>query len=119
MPDKLIRCIDCEKEFIFTAGEQDFYSSRGLRVPRRCQSCRNRGKQSAVLRTISVEWKRDANGAINATKVLELLFEYGVIGNNPRVKGKSIFRYEYSNANLNQQENIIIHRGLYGALQIF
>ena len=24
MPDKLIRCIDCEKEFIFTAGEQDF-----------------------------------------------------------------------------------------------
>lgn len=63
--------------------------------------------------------KGSINGAINATKVLELLFEYGVIGNNPRVKGKSIFRYEYSNANLNQQENIIIHRGLYGALQIF
>ena len=56
---------------------------------------------------------------MNAAKVLELLFEYGVIGNNPRVKGKSIFRYEYPNANINQQENIIIHRGLYGALQIF
>jgi len=60
MPDKLIRCIDCEKEFIFTSGEQAFYSSRGFRFPRRCQSCRNRGKQSAVLRTISTEWKRDA-----------------------------------------------------------
>lgn len=60
MADKIIRCIDCEKEFVFSSGEQAFYLKRGYSPPRRCQTCRNRGKQSAILRTISTEWKRDA-----------------------------------------------------------
>lgn len=55
----------------------------------------------------------------NYEKVLELLFEYGVIGNVPKMKGKAVFRYEYPNAKINQNERVIIHRGLYGALQIF
>ena len=52
-------------------------------------------------------------------KVLELLFEYGVIGNAPKMRGKAVFRYEYPNATINFNEKIIIHRGLFGALQIF
>ena len=55
----------------------------------------------------------------NFEKILELLFEYGVIGNAPKMKGKAVFRYEYPNATINHNEKVIIHRGLYGALQIF
>ena len=55
----------------------------------------------------------------SAEKILELLFEYGVIGNAPKMKGKAVFRYEYPNATINHNERVIIHRGLYGALQIF
>lgn len=60
MADKLIACAECGKEFVFTTGEQAFYHKKGFQDPRKCQSCRTRGKQSAVLKTISTEWKRDA-----------------------------------------------------------
>ena len=60
MPDRLITCSECGKEFLFTTGEQIFYRSKNFSDPRKCQSCRNRGKQNTVLRTISNEWKRDA-----------------------------------------------------------
>jgi CxxC-x17-CxxC domain-containing protein len=40
--DKLLNCRDCGKEFVFTAGEQQFYASKGLQhEPRRCGDCRN------------------------------------------------------------------------------
>lgn len=55
----------------------------------------------------------------SAEEVLEILFDYGIIGNAPKIKGKAIFRYEYPTAKLNLKESFIIHRGLYGALQIF
>ena len=43
--DKLLQCSDCGKEFTFTSGEQEFYSSRGLRnEPRRCPECRQARK---------------------------------------------------------------------------
>ncbi len=60
MPDRLIRCAECGKEFVFTTGEQAFFRKKGFQDPHRCQSCRIRGKQSAVLKIISSEWKRDA-----------------------------------------------------------
>lgn len=43
--DKKIICKDCKNEFIFTAGEQDFYESKGFSEPVRCQECRNKRKQ--------------------------------------------------------------------------
>lgn len=54
-----------------------------------------------------------------AEKVLKLLFEFSVIGNAPSIKNQAIFKYEKNNARFNFKENIIIHRGLYKALQIF
>jgi len=43
--DKSLKCADCNQEFIFTAGEQEFYSSRGLQnEPRRCPECRRARK---------------------------------------------------------------------------
>ena len=39
--DKIIICRDCGSSFTFSAGEQAFYSNRGLmNEPSRCPSCR-------------------------------------------------------------------------------
>ena len=39
--DKTLTCRDCGQNFVFTAGEQEFYQSRGLtNEPGRCPDCR-------------------------------------------------------------------------------
>jgi CxxC-x17-CxxC domain-containing protein len=44
--DQRIKCVDCGEEFLFTAGEQAFYASRGLtNAPTRCKPCRELRKQ--------------------------------------------------------------------------
>jgi len=45
MSDKKIVCTDCEKEFIFTEREQEFYTEKGFQEPKRCPECRNARKQ--------------------------------------------------------------------------
>jgi CxxC-x17-CxxC domain-containing protein len=40
MSDRTLTCRDCGKEFVFTAGEQEFYQQRGFSEPQRCQDCR-------------------------------------------------------------------------------
>ncbi len=43
--DKTIACVDCNQDFIFSAGEQEFYAQRGLtNEPRRCPDCRRARK---------------------------------------------------------------------------
>jgi CxxC-x17-CxxC domain-containing protein len=40
--DQIIKCADCGTEFLFTAGEQTFYASKGLtHAPTRCRNCRD------------------------------------------------------------------------------
>lgn len=40
--DKTLTCRDCTAEFVFSAGEQEFYASRGLmNEPTRCPACRS------------------------------------------------------------------------------
>ena len=38
--DTTLTCRDCGQGFTFTAGEQDFYASRGFSEPTRCPDCR-------------------------------------------------------------------------------
>lgn len=39
--DKTLKCRECGVSFVFTAGEQEFYQSKGLlNEPGRCSSCR-------------------------------------------------------------------------------
>ena len=38
--DTTLTCRDCGQGFTFTAGEQDFYQSRGFSEPSRCPDCR-------------------------------------------------------------------------------
>lgn len=39
----LFKCLDCGSDY-FTKGEQDFYISKGLDMPKRCKSCRDKKK---------------------------------------------------------------------------
>lgn len=39
--DKALRCRECGRDFVFTAGEQEFYQLKGLlNEPARCPECR-------------------------------------------------------------------------------
>ncbi|HEX4206909.1 MAG TPA: zinc-ribbon domain containing protein [Ktedonobacteraceae bacterium] len=39
--DRILTCRDCGNEFTFTAGEQEFFASKGLtNTPGRCPDCR-------------------------------------------------------------------------------
>ncbi|HLJ61211.1 MAG TPA: zinc-ribbon domain containing protein [bacterium] len=45
--DKALQCLDCGKEFVFTAGEQEFYAKKGFtNEPLRCKDCRDVRKRS-------------------------------------------------------------------------
>ncbi|MBC5829129.1 MAG: zinc-ribbon domain containing protein [Candidatus Eremiobacteraeota bacterium] len=39
--DEKLTCIDCGAEFVFSAGEQEFYATKGFQnKPNRCPDCR-------------------------------------------------------------------------------
>jgi len=45
--DKTLVCRDCGSEFVFTAGEQEFYAQKGFtNQPSRCPDCRRAAKAS-------------------------------------------------------------------------
>ena len=48
--DKTLVCKDCGNEFVFTAGEQEFYAEKGFtNEPQRCKECRaSCGKECKV-----------------------------------------------------------------------
>ena len=46
--DQTLKCEDCGKEFIFSAGEQEFYAQKGLvNIPKRCPDCRKARRQKS------------------------------------------------------------------------
>ena len=46
--DKTLKCKECGAEFVFTAGEQEFYAEKGFQnEPQRCKACRDARKNSA------------------------------------------------------------------------
>ena len=43
--DKVLICKECNNEFVFTAGEQEFYAEKGfVNEPQRCKACRDKRK---------------------------------------------------------------------------
>jgi CxxC-x17-CxxC domain-containing protein len=49
--DKVLTCVDCGAEFIFTAGEQLFFhDKRFTNQPKRCKTCKS--KRVSVLNTV-------------------------------------------------------------------
>lgn len=55
--DKTLECRECGAEFIFSAGEQEFYLAKGLaHEPLRCASCRARRRvERAVAAPVNRE----------------------------------------------------------------
>ena len=46
--DKTLVCKDCGNEFVFTAGEQEFYAEKGFQnEPQRCKPCRDARKNAS------------------------------------------------------------------------
>ena len=46
--DKTLICKDCGNEFVFTAGEQEFYAEKGFEnEPQRCKACRDARKNAS------------------------------------------------------------------------
>lgn len=80
-------------------------------------------KQTFAPKEFVVKYTQFVNEKVipdrGAEKVLKTLFDYSVIGNIPSMQNQAIFKYEKESAKFNFRENIIVHRGLYKALQIF
>lgn len=54
----------------------------------------------------------------NVDFVMQTLFNFSVIGNQPKQRQNQFFRYKNKEARINFNENIVVHRGLFKALQI-
>lgn len=47
--DKTLVCKDCGKEFVWTAGEQEFFAEKGFtNEPKRCKECREAHKRNGA-----------------------------------------------------------------------
>ena len=45
--DITLKCRDCGNDFVFSAGEQEFYAEKGFQnQPQRCKACRNQRKNA-------------------------------------------------------------------------
>lgn len=79
-------------------------------------------KQTFSIDEFTREYERQvASGAIktrDATFALNILFNFSVIGNQPTQKNIMVFRYLNKDAQLNFREKLVVHRGLFYALQI-
>ena len=66
------------------------------------------------------EVKKGAISNNNVDFVLDILFNFSIIGNQHKSQGhRNFFRYLQTNMRYNSEETIVIHRGLLKALQIF
>src|SRR2546426_6168308 len=63
--NRLLVCRDCQQEFVFTAGEQEFYESRGLtNAPSRCPACRAEHKAQGETRS----WSRSERTGVRSER---------------------------------------------------
>jgi hypothetical protein len=44
MPTETLRCSECNQDFPFTEGEQQFFEDKGFDPPKRCKPCREKSK---------------------------------------------------------------------------
>jgi CxxC-x17-CxxC domain-containing protein len=52
--DTKLLCIDCDQEFIWTQGEQQFFFDKGLQnPPKRCKTCKQAKNERIAAITIS------------------------------------------------------------------
>jgi len=65
--DKTLQCRECGQDFAFTAGEQEFYASKGLmNEPARCPDCRSARRARASAGGLDAGGRREMHPAICA-----------------------------------------------------
>jgi CxxC-x17-CxxC domain-containing protein len=63
--DRILTCRDCGQEFIFTAGEQAFFASKGLsNPPARCPDCRAARRNGSRSQSTSTRSQREQYEAV-------------------------------------------------------
>jgi len=46
--DRVLKCVECSAEFVFTAGEQQFYHDKEFKnEPKRCKNCKSKRAPAA------------------------------------------------------------------------
>ncbi|MCL1822678.1 MAG: zinc-ribbon domain containing protein [Oscillospiraceae bacterium] len=61
--DKTLQCKDCGADFVFTAGEQEFYAEKGfVNEPQRCKGCRDAKKSAARNKETFIATCADCGG---------------------------------------------------------
>jgi len=54
--DKVLKCVDCGAEFVFTAGEQMFFADKGFKnEPKRCKACKANRAQAPNMGSLNVQ----------------------------------------------------------------
>jgi CxxC-x17-CxxC domain-containing protein len=54
--DRMLVCVDCGAEFVFSAGEQLFYATKNFRnEPKRCKDCKSKRNQTLSTSRARVE----------------------------------------------------------------
>jgi CxxC-x17-CxxC domain-containing protein len=44
--DRVLKCVDCSADFVFTAGEQQFFADKNFRnEPKRCKACKGKRQE--------------------------------------------------------------------------
>lgn len=72
--DLNILCIDCGTDFVWTAGEQKFYSDKGLQnPPKRCKDCKQAKNQriSSIAAAKAAGIKQKIEVAVHCAKCKE------------------------------------------------
>lgn len=70
--NKTLVCKECGKEFVFTAGEQEFYAEKGFQnEPQRCKACRDKRKNAGrepkeMFTTVCANCGKEAKSSVPA-----------------------------------------------------
>ena len=85
--DKTLTCRDCDKEFTFSASEQDFFAEKGFtNEPGRCPDCRAARKQQnsgAVTAAVVAYQRREMHPATCAECGKETQVPFRPSGDRP------------------------------------
>ncbi len=81
--DKELTCKDCGNQFVFTAGEQEFYAEKGFEnEPSRCRECRN-ARKTARNNGVSARPNRELYPAVCAECGVETEVPFKPVSNRP------------------------------------
>ena len=82
--DKTLRCRECGADFIFTAGEQEFYAAKGLmNEPARCPECRSVRRSRAAAGGLELGSRREMHPATCASCGVETMVPFLPRGDRP------------------------------------